>query len=238
MIPMPVADVSSNGVTWTPIVKEDFSVAAGLGKFRTTYANDLSCYPDGSGDGKYQVGDTVTATQSMMQVHLHTKNGQAEGAACQVINPTTNTTTFTGGRFSVEFRADSVAGYGAAFMLFPANNVWSEGEIDFPEGPFDGSFNLFQHQRGAHPEVNLLAQTNLGTWGSWHVATVDWKPGASMHYYLDGKLVGQVTTPSQVPTTPHSWTIQTGATASDGTAPAASSGNLQIAWVVAYAAKN
>ena len=234
--PMPTGDVVSNGVTWTPVRSEDFTTPAAIGAFRTTYSS-VELYVEGSGDGKYLGDQTVSADDSMMDIHCHHIGSVDAGAAVAILNPSGDW-DWIGGRFAIRFRADaSAVGYGSAFQLWPSNDVWAEGEMDFPEGGFDGGINLYHHRVGANPEVNYLVASDLGAWSSWHTAVIEWRPGNSVRYYLDDVLVGQVTDPAQVATTAHHWIIQ--AASHDATAdgaPNSSSGHLQVDWFVAYAA--
>jgi hypothetical protein len=41
--------------------------------------------------------------------------------------------------------ADGVAGYKTAFELWPASDVWNDGEIDFLESDLNGSPNAYNH---------------------------------------------------------------------------------------------
>jgi hypothetical protein len=178
----PTGDVVSNGVTWTPALVEDFTVAAGPGAVRAAYPSMA--------------------------------------------------------RFAFRFRADpSAVGYGGVFQLWPTSNVWGEGEMDFPEGAFDSGINLYHHEVGANPQNNYTVAQGLGSWDPWRVAVIEWVPGVSARYYLDGNLVGEVTNPAQVATTAHNFVVQTAAhtDTADG-APDASTGHFQIDWIVIYQA--
>lgn len=235
---VPKGDITSNGTTWTPVMTQDFTANAATGEVPTKYNNSFPVYPDGTGDGKYLPGQTLSVHDSMLDLNLKHIGNVDAGAAGQFIQPN-GEWAYTGGRFDIRFKASgNPAGYGAAFMLWPENNNWGEGEIDFPEGELTSKTNLYQHALGANPYDKTLQAEGLTNWSDWHTATVEWLPGKTLRYYMDGKLVGQETNPKNVPTTPHAWVVQAAAMdQSANGAPDASNGHLYIDWAVAYAAK-
>jgi len=234
---MPVGPVVSRGRTWTPVKSEDFDTPVPVGGFRDSeYRDTFSLYPEGSGGGKYRGDRTVSVSGGSMRIDNHRIGDVDAGAAGQFIIAESGAWAFTGGRFAIRFRADpNAAGYGTAIQLWPTSEVWGEGEMDFPEGDFGGSINLYHHEVGEHPERNLLVREGLGSWADWHTAVTEWIPGVSVHYYLDGELVGEVTDPAQVPSTDHNFVLQTGPHdgSADG-APDGARGTLEIDWVVVY----
>jgi beta-glucanase (GH16 family) len=209
---------------WRQVYVDNFSTAATFNQVEQTYPR-LDVYPDGSGDGKYQA-ENVTVSGGNLNLRLQRVNGQGQGSAFTITSPSTGWAQ-TYGRYSVRFRADAVSGFGSAMMLMPG--VWSEGETDFPEGEFSGQINAYNHQLGAHPEVNSLAVGTGARWTDWHVATIDWTPSA-MRFYLDDKLVGTDT--NAVSQSARSWIVQA-AEHSSGSA-SAMTGSLQIDWVAMY----
>ncbi|HEX8555964.1 MAG TPA: glycoside hydrolase family 16 protein, partial [Sphingomonas sp.] len=126
----------------------------------------------------------------------------------------------------------AMPGYGGVFQLWPSSQVWAEGEMDFPEGSYEGSLNLYHHRVGSNPEQNYLVKSGLGKWTDWHTATIEWLPG-SVTYSLDGVVVAKVTDPAQVASTPHNWVFQT-ASHTGGDVPNHVQGHVYIDWVVAY----
>ena len=206
---MPTGDVVSNGKTWTPVLNEDFNTDT-KGDVATKYQNTFPVYPDGTGDGKYLPSKVLSTHDSMLDFYLHHEGNVDAGAAGTFIQ-NNGAWASTGGRFSVRFKSDGKAeGYGAAFILWPNSENWSEGEIDFPEGELTSSTNLNQHRVGNNPGEKSLMVENVSNWTDWHTATIDWIPGKAIYYYMDGKLVAQETNPANVPTTPHKWIVQTG----------------------------
>ena len=100
-------------------------------------------------------------------------------------------------------------GYGTAFLLWPANDRWAEGEIDYPEMTWGAPVAGAVHTIG-NPEVNAdTFQTTTSTQGDWHTATIEWSPGLLV-FLLDGAEVRRLTT--DVPSTPFRWGFQSGGT--------------------------
>jgi hypothetical protein len=88
-----------------------------------------------------------------MDVWLQNEGGQdmSVGGAFRV----NGNYSSTYGRYSVRFKADSaMPGYGGVFQLWPSSQVWAEGEMDFPEGSYEGSLNLYHHRVGSNLEQN------------------------------------------------------------------------------------
>ena len=212
------------------VFADDFTTPAARGSFLTKYGSRWNAYGPGwndtSGHGVYDANRTLSATNGMMDIFLHT-----EGTTRYVAAPSPKLPKMTYGRYSIRFQSDSLAGYKAAWLLWPDDNVWpAHGEIDFPEGDLNSNFSAFSHfasSAGGQAPFTLSA-----TFSSWHTATIDWLPGKVV-FYLDGKVVG--TNTRSVPSTPMHWVLQT-ETALRATAPASNvAGHVRIDWVTAYA---
>ncbi|WP_396289267.1 glycoside hydrolase family 16 protein [Curtobacterium sp. KT1] len=198
---------------------ENFSKAASAnGPFAKTYANSWQPYPDGTG-GTYYSGSQVSARDGYMDVKLDGKRG-----AAGTFGTPNGAWSHVGGKFSVRAKATGGNGNGAAFMLWPSSNVWSDGEIDYPEANFEGSPMLHHHSMVAGQEATATSMSTGVTWRSWHVYSVEWIPGTSVKYLLDGKVIKTVT--SNVPKTAHRYMFQVG---NWGAA-----GHLDIDWVSTY----
>ncbi|MBF4607399.1 glycoside hydrolase family 16 protein [Curtobacterium sp. VKM Ac-1393] len=126
-----------------------------------------------------------------------------------------------GGSFSVRAKATGGDGNGAAFMLWPTSGTWSDGEIDFPEGNFEDSPSAFHHSMTPGKEADRVQIGTGVSWRDWHTYTVDWVPGESVTYSVDGEVLDTVT--HDVPTTPHRFMFQVGNWGAKG--------NLLIDWV-------
>jgi beta-glucanase (GH16 family) len=126
-------------------------------------------------------------------------------------------------------------GYGTAFLLWPANDQWAEGEVDFPELVWGGSPSGSVHEIG-RPQVNAdTFEVPTTTEKRWTTATLEWTPGLLV-FRLDGVEVRRVKT--DVPSTPFRWGFQSGGTL--GTPAADLSGYLYVdsiridAWASAW----
>ena len=208
---------------------DDFRTDAPLGSFLSTYGAAWGAYPstwrDTSGNGVYDPARTLSVSNSLLDIHLHT-----EGGTHLVAAPTPRLPAMTYGRYSVRFRADAVPGYKTAWLLWPDDNVWPRGgEVDFPEGNLDDHIAAFAHF--ANPAGGQDAFPTSTTFTGWHTATVEWTPG-SLVFILDGAVIGRSTT--QVPSAPMHWVLQTETQLSGGAPPDSAAGHVQIDWVTAY----
>lgn len=199
-----------------PTFSEDFDTpAAAGGQFAATYAGSWQPYPDGM-SGKYWSGEVISAHDGIMDVAMDGKRG-----AAGTFGTPDGAWSHVGGTFSVRARASGGDDNGAAFMLWPTSNVWSEGELDFPEGTFQGTVGAFSHSMVPGQERNAIGLHTDATWRQWHTYTTEWIPGVSVRYFVDGELVLTVT--KHVPTTAHRFMFQIG----DYGKP----GHLEIDWV-------
>ncbi|WP_144760511.1 glycoside hydrolase family 16 protein [Curtobacterium sp. 9128] len=197
--------------------REDFSTpAAAKGQFARTYARSWQPYPDGMGDGKYWSGTQISAHGGVMDVALDGKHG-----AAGTFGTPTGAWSHVGGTFSVRARATGGTGNGAAFMLWPTSNVWSDGEVDFPESNFEDTPMAHQHAMVPGSEWNATSASTRVSWRDWHIYSVEWVPRKSVTYLVDGRVVQRVT--RDVPSTPHRFMFQVG----NWGAP----GHLEIDWV-------
>ncbi|QKS11866.1 glycoside hydrolase family 16 protein [Curtobacterium sp. Csp1] len=199
-----------------PTFAEDFDTpAAAGGAFATTYAGSWQPYPDGMG-GKYWSGPTVSAHDGYMDVAMDGKRG-----AAGTFGTPDGAWAHTGGVFSVRARAIGGDGNGAAFMLWPMSDRWSDGEVDFPEGNFAGPVGAFVHSTVPGQERQAAGLHTDASWRDWHTYTTVWEPGRTVRFYVDAQLVFEAH--DHVPTTPHRYMFQIG----DWGAP----GHLEIDWV-------
>ncbi|HEX8226929.1 MAG TPA: glycoside hydrolase family 16 protein [Candidatus Saccharimonadales bacterium] len=117
------------------------------------------------------------------------------------------------GRYSIRFKATAAAGQGTAMIVWPSSDIWSDGEIDYPEGNFDDTIHVYHHPTPCDmddikPPNHCGSPDSLGTrasWYQWHTATTEWTPTA-IRYYLDGRIIKTVT--HDIPKTTHHWTLQ------------------------------
>lgn len=211
----PVGNVGQFRQTFVENFSKD---ASANGPFATTYANSWQPYIDGTG-GMYWSGQQISAANGLMDVRLDGKHGSA-GA----FGPPSTAWAQVGGKFSVRAKATGGDGNGAAFILWPSSDVWSDGEIDYPEANFESEPMLHQHSMVPGQEPNAISMGTGVTWRDWHTYSVEWIPGKSVTYLVDGRILRTITT--GVPTSPHRYMFQVG----NWGAP----GHLLIDWVSTY----
>jgi len=214
------------------------------------YANIIRSYPDGwdttYGYSLNYASKTVDVLGSyqdaagVFRMHAHTEviNGVQKSLTASlypVIKPTAQTNndkvSQIYGRYSCRFRTvggfpSSGSRYGTAFFLWPANDVWAEGEVDFPEMGWGDVIRGFIHEIG-NPQNNAdIITTSTATDSDWHTAVIEWYPTA-LCLYLNGVMIKKTT--SNVPQTPFRWGFQSGG--HDGTPAVSVSGDLLVDWV-------
>jgi beta-glucanase (GH16 family) len=211
---------------WSQVLADDFTTPTALGTFPgPAYSSRWGGYDgftDTSGVGTYTPDRVVSVSDGVMDLHLHTEDGKALTAA-PVPQVDGRWGGWTYGRYSVRFRADAVAGYKTAWLLWPDSDDWNDGEIDFPEGDLDGSISAFVHQPGA-PSSNALAVDTGAAFTDWHTATTEWLPDG-VTFFLDGEQVGHT---HVSPSTPMHLVLQT---ETSGQPSAAAAGHVQIDWI-------
>ncbi len=225
---------STSPAGWNMIFSDDFTTNVAPGSWPgSAYSAKWTAYgppeTDTSKAGSYETSN-ISVSNRCLILHLGTTGSTVQVAAPVPILP--GKAAFSGqtyGMYSVCFRADAgLTGFKTAWLLWPDSNVWSQGEIDFPEGDLGGSINAFDHTVG-DPSVNAFGTNTGAPYTSWHVATIEWT-AAGVTYFLDGKVVG---TSTMSPSVPMHWVLQT---ETDGGKPAASvAGNVYINWVAVYA---
>ncbi|HET9518624.1 MAG TPA: glycoside hydrolase family 16 protein, partial [Actinoplanes sp.] len=225
---MPVGDLPG----WRQIFADNFATDVPLGSFPARVAHKWDAYPDGwrdtSKNGTYMPSKVISVRNGVMDLHLRTENGRRLVAA-PTPKPASRGQLY--GRYAVRFKADPVAGYKVAWLLWPLSEQWSEGEIDFPEGNLNSRIWGFMHHRG-DPLAKHSYRTKA-TFASWHTAVIEWTP-EHVKFILDGTTVGTTTDRSTIPNKPMRWVLQT-ETVLDGTVPrATATGHVLIDWVAMY----
>jgi hypothetical protein len=219
---MPIGDLPG----WKQTVAEDFTTTApaGLGAngFKQVYVANWCGYNEGQSG--YYNNEVISAHDGVMDFTLDGVKGAAgafgsNGTCGQLY-----------GRFSMRFKAVNAGSYGTAIMVWPNNNTWGNGEVDYPEGNFDTNFNINQHGINCtNCSANIATLKTGATFATWHTATTEWLP-TGVKYYLDGALIKTVST--SVPVNNHRYTIQMAPTHTPVT-----SGHFLIDWVSIYAPK-
>jgi beta-glucanase (GH16 family) len=226
---MPASDLSG----WRLIFSDDFTTNVSVGSFPgTEYAQKWTAYPSGwsdtSGNGQYSPEKTLSVSNGVLVIDVHTEDGTHYVSAPE---PMLGTGQLYG-RYSIRFRAtQTTSDYKTAWLLWPDSERWpDDGEIDFPEGNLDSTFNAFMHYASASGGQDAFQSS--ATFAEWHTATTEWVPG-KVTFYVDAEVLGTSTT--QVPSTPMHYVLQT-ETNLDGVVPSATTvGRLEIDWVVIWA---
>ena len=213
---------------WSLIFNDDFNTNVAEGSFLSTYGSKWDAYPYGWKDtskrGTYDP-KILSVNNGMMNMRLHTTSDGVHHVAAPMPRIGTPGHNQLYGRYEVRFRADAVAGYKTAWLLWPQSEVWPrDGEIDFPEGDLDGKIHAFMHRQGGTSGGDQDAFSTNARFTDWHTATLEWLPNKVV-FMLDGQVIG--TSTSRIPNTPMHWVLQT-ETKLDGTVPNDTSGNVQI----------
>jgi hypothetical protein len=232
--PTPTTTSSSPGDLpgWQLEFDEDFTTNVAEGGFLAAYP-DFTAYPrpwhDTSGRGVYDPS-ILSVSNGALNIHLHT-NAAGEhlvAAPEPLVNNGARDQLY--GRYEMRFRADQLPGYKTAWLLWPQSDVWSDGEIDFPEGDLTGTIKAFNHHAG-DPSKQEAFDTGQ-TYSAWHDAVTEWSPG-KVSFFLDGRLVGTSTT--SVMSTPAHFVLQS-ETAVDPSVPvpSTSDGDIQLDYFRAW----
>jgi len=241
-VPLPPSPASDRP-GWDLLFSEDFGRDAALGEFAAVY--DGWAQYDGLRDtsrdlgrptesqGRYSSATTTTVHDGVAEIRVHTA-----GSAPQVmaLTPPAGPSWEEGqryGRYSVRFRADPVPGYKVAWLLWPAGDDWTEGEIDFPEGDLGGAIDGASHDVTGDPSVNAWSVETGTAMDAWHVATIEWTP-SRLTFVLDGRS-WTTTDPGAIPTGPMRWVLQTETALTPAPPDPAATGSVLIDWVAAWA---
>lgn len=208
---------------WRQVFEEDFSAGdVPLGGFPGPLyqARWSAGYRDGvpdtagqlsGGKSGYYPSKVLSVRDGALNWFMHSENGIFMGAAPtpKIPNASANPprdNSFLYGRYSVRFRADTLAGFKTAWLFWPDSGVWPrDGEIDFPEGDLAkiiyGAAHYLEDGGDAFDKFD-----SDQSFSSWHIATMEWTPGR-VEFFLDGESLGTSTTAP--PTTPMHFILQT-----------------------------
>lgn len=225
----------TNGRTWKMTFRQGFdSTPAALGQFTKAYPSigTYSGFNDTTGRGRYAPDKVLSVSKGVLDFSLRTVDGQPQVAAIMPDGYAPHRT----GRVSIRYKTTKTAGYKFVGMLWPVNDNWNEGEIDWPEADLGsrarpasavpGSLSA----RGMRFEPGQEAFASSDTTG-WHVATTEWDKGI-VRFYWDGKLVSSTT--KAVPKTAFRVTLQAETTTSGAAVPANAVGHVGIDWIAIW----
>ncbi len=245
---LPVGDLPG----WKQIFTEDFTEPVLPGEWSECSLTLLECtglpesyrkkwwayvegWPDTSRNGTYLSSRVLSVSDGVLDIFIHTENGvHMVAAVLPLINGNKGALGQLYGRYAIRFRAEALRGYKIAWLLWPDSETWPrDGEIDFPEGNLDGELYAFMHRQGATVGSDQDAfSSGVAAGSGWHTAVIEWTR-ESIHFLLDGRLLG--TSTDRIPDTSMHWVIQT-ETSLDGFEPDDSlAGHIQVDWVAVYA---
>ena len=220
---MPVGNLSG----WKQTFSEDFNQSVARGRFSVAAGKKWSTY-----NGFKDTFKTGVYDSSILSVHdgtLDESLARTDGTTRVAALAPVIGTAWRGqlyGRFSVRFRADPLPGFKTAFLLWPDSNIWSQGEVDFPDASLTSTMWGFNHCPG-NPSLNC-AYTDSGVpYGGYHTLTIEWKP-RYLGFIMDGRTIKTVT--QDVPNRPMHWVLQTESTGN----PVTTAGHLLVDWATVY----
>jgi hypothetical protein len=219
--------LSSGETGWKRVFSEDFTKDAASGGFETAYGDRFSVYhgfADTAGTGRYQ-SSALSAHDGVLDMRLRTTAGGTPLAGGVVPLVDGRWGGQTVGRYSVRMKSDRVDGYGVAMLLWSDENVWSDGEIDFPEGALGTPAQLNVHCLEDPPQKCVHYET-AASLADWHTYTIEWTP-VRMSFLIDDEVIA--TTTSSIPTARMHLVVQAGSV--EGTPPPSAQGSLLIDWM-------
>jgi len=217
---------SPTGGSWARVFSDDFRVVAKAGQFPTAYRKRWLTYngfADTSGDGRYDES-TLSAADGVLRIALRREGSRAIGGGIVPL-PDSRWGGQVHGRFSIRLKADAVPGFGLNFLLWSDDNTWSQGEVDYPEGPLTGGPSAANHCVG-NPSKNCFFTPVKAKFSTWHTYTIEWTDDA-ISYLLDGKVVGRTTT--HIPTAKLHAVLQVASTGDS--AVTSKRGSVYVDWV-------
>jgi beta-glucanase (GH16 family) len=150
----------------------------------------------------------------------------------------------TYGKYLMRVRSDQGAGVSAIALLWPSNNSWPP-EIDFFEAPGSRTSNQATLHCGSGGSDGCQVHKSItADFSQWHTVGVEWTP-QMISYTLDGSV--WATVPSNTASIPSinmelDIQAQAGTCGGSSTCPDATTASqapgvdMQVDWVVAYAA--
>jgi beta-glucanase (GH16 family) len=224
---MPIGNLAG----WQQTFSDDFTTPVTAGRFTDSpYADRWATY-DGFSDtariGVYS-NDAISVHGGLLDMDVKTVDGVPQAAAVvPLVGGEWGGQHY--GRYSVRMQADSVDGYGAAFLLWSDTNDWNDGEVDFPEGSLNGTVFANNHCPG-DPERKCSTVPLRGvTFQQWHTYTIDWTPDL-LAFEVDGHVVASTTV--GIPRKSLHWVMQVGTV--DGVPPTSAEGHVRVDWVTMY----
>lgn len=228
---MPQGDVTSHGRTWKQSYAEDFSRDAPLGSVLEEYPEmqAYSGYSDTSGRGLYDPDRVLSVEDGNLDFWLHSEDGRPRVATVMPDGYEPHET----GRVSIRYKTTDTPGYKFVGMLWPTDDDWNKGEIDWPEGDLGSPARPASAIPGTWSngmmrfDSSVQRDTSSAQSSGYHVATTEWDHGV-VRFSWDGQLVS--VTRTAVPKDPMRVTLQA-ETAITGEVPWWADGHVDIDWI-------
>lgn len=214
----PAAKTAKNH--WKRVYTQPFDKPAALGRVGTVYGAGMNGYPDGTrtthnrgsdapkNGGCWWPSKVLSVHDGYLDYHLHDERASASCrhlSAAPLPQGWDKRTALTYGRYEVEMRADPLAGYKTAFLLWPLSGDWGDGEFNGPEGSLNGYATAAAHALSpADPSTYIKVRTKVKQAGR-HRYTTEWTPG-HIRFLIDGVLIKDFT--KNVPANPHVMVLQ------------------------------
>ncbi len=243
---MPVGDLppdSQGPQGWHQVFADDFTTSGSAstsgalpdGKW---WGYDAGTHIVNSSNGVYDSSRTVSVANGLLTFNLHSESGTAYAA---VESPLLSGSQ-TYGRYDVRYRyqpGSNIAGFKTVWMLWPDDDHWGEGEIDFNEYANQAdrtNVSGFLHHACGNDSQGCAQDSGSYSLDptQWHVATAIWSPG-KVTAYVDGHLLA--TSTSQVPSTPMHLLLQTEASDYGPEAVPGAAMKVDVDWATLYTRK-
>lgn len=219
---------------WRTVWTENFNTAVQQGQFPgPAYSSKIGVYPVNSPDTSANIEGSnsgydpriISVADGILTKRLQiTASGPRAATIVPLLpgtpayNPNQNggwpningtTTALREGRYSIRWRIpEAVPGWKIAWLLWPETEAFPrDGEVDFPEGDFDGQIFAFMHRQNAVVGSDQDAfSTGVPVAGAWHTTVIE-RTTESIRFFLNGQLIGVST--SRLPVQNMTWRVQT-----------------------------
>ncbi|RVD46434.1 glycoside hydrolase family 16 protein, partial [Mesorhizobium sp. M4B.F.Ca.ET.019.03.1.1] len=164
--------------------------------------------PGGPYNADYDMPSQVSVSNGYLDLTAIKQaiNGVNQGGVSQTFPITSGAVSsygnfeFNGGYLQISMKAPSGDGAWPGLWLMPGDGAGSSGdnfELDIQEGGFTGSGsadnNFSWHLHGPSGWVGDTIDSGIDLTGGFHTYGINWVPGESITWYLDGKQMAQVT---------------------------------------------
>jgi cell division septation protein DedD len=219
---------------WKLVFSDEFSTNIARGSFKSATAGRYFVFPntwrDTSGNGVYSP-EIIAVQNGMLDIHVQTVNGVHKVATISPLpaGMLSREGDLYGIRAEFRLRADWMPRYKAAPLLWPMSDRWPyDGEINWPEADFDTNPRAYMHYQGATSSSDQAYWFSPSTtrFQDWHTYVIEWIPGKSCEFFMDGKSIGRSTT--RVPSTAMHLNLQFETSILNGEPADTTSGHIQI----------